>query len=205
MAAPCARAGREADAVRLVAVTKYAGVEEARALVDLGLRDLGENRLAGVREKIEALQGSGVRWHMIGNVQRRKAREVVALFDTVDAVDRPALGEALQRHCEARGKRMDVLAEINVSGEASKHGAPLDEAEALLDALRPFDLLRVQGLLCMAPRGAGEAELRGVFRRMRALAEAHGLAELSMGMSNDFEIAIEEGATQVRIGQALFQ
>jgi len=203
MDATARRAGRDPAGIRLVGVTKTASVYEAQILRDLGVLDLAENRPEHARPKIEAL-GSVVRWHFIGNLQRRKARETVSLFHTVDAIDRVELGEAVQRRCEELGRNLDALIEINVSGEASKHGfAPLELPGALRD-MRAFDRIRVQGLLTMAPWGAPEAEIRSAFRGLRELAHEHGLAELSMGMTDDFEIAIEEGATQIRIGRALF-
>lgn len=203
MAKAATRAGRDPQKVMLVAVTKTAGIAEIQALLGCGITQLGENRVETARAKIETI-GPAAQWHMIGNIQRRRAREVVALFDAVDAVDRVALAEALQRRCEEQDRILDVLIEVNVSGEAVKHGFSPD---ALADGLRQmafFDRLQVQGLMTMAPFGAPPELLRQVFGGLRELAGAHGLRELSMGMSDDFEIAIEEGATQVRIGSALF-
>lgn len=198
------RAGRDPGSVRLVAVTKTVGVEEARILVELGVTDLGENRVEGAREKIEAV-GHGARWHMIGNVQRRKARDVVGLFDTVDSVDRVEVGEALAQRCLEQGRELEVLLEVNVSGEASKHGF---EPENVADAVRQmaqWRSLHVRGVMTMAPFVADAEAVRPVFARLRRLAGELGLAEVSMGMTNDFEVAVEEGATQVRIGSALFE
>lgn len=202
--ASAARAGRDPASVRLVAVTKTVGVDEARMLVELGVTDLGENRIDGAREKIEAV-GRGARWHMIGNVQRRKARDVAALFDTVDSVDLVEVGEALGQRCEEQGRELDVLLEVNVSGEASKHGF---EPENVADAVRQMAQwrnLHVRGLMTMAPFEEEPEAVRPVFARLRRLAGGLGLAEVSMGMTNDFEVAVEEGATQVRIGTALFE
>ena len=203
MASACARAGRAPGAARLVAVTKSAGVEECRILRGLGVSEMGENRIDVAAPKVAALD-NGVVWHMIGNVQRRKAREVAQLFDAVDAIDRLELAEALQRRLEGTEKRLSVLLEVNVSGEESKHGFAPDDVAAVLRAMAGYDRLVLEGAMTMAPFDAPEAEIRGYFRRLKALTVEHGLPECSMGMTNDFEIAIEEGATQVRVGSALF-
>ncbi|HNR30502.1 MAG TPA: YggS family pyridoxal phosphate-dependent enzyme [Candidatus Hydrogenedentes bacterium] len=199
-----ARAGRRPEDVRLVAVTKTVDIEEIRALIALGVTDLGENRVDQARIKIAELEKYRPCWHMIGTVQRRKARDVAALFDTVDAVDRLELADALQQRCMEQDRRLRVLIEVNVSGESQKHGFAPDAIEAALEHISGLDRLRVEGLMTMAPFGAPEVVLRGVFGGLRALADRFALPERSMGMSDDFETAIEEGATQVRIGTALF-
>lgn len=203
IAAACNRAGREFNSVQLVAVTKAVGIDECRILHALGVTHMGENRIEIAAPKVEAL-GSAITWHMIGNIQRRKAREVVQIFDRVDAVDRLELAEALQRRLEGTDKHLPVLLEVNVSGEVSKHGfAPEDLPNALRD-LGAFNHLQITGLMTMAPFDAPEPDIRAYFRHLKALTRDHGLPECSMGMTNDYEIAIEEGATQVRIGSALF-
>lgn len=204
MDAAAGRAGRSPESVRLLAVTKSVGVEEVRALVDLGISDFGESRIEAARPKMDAV-GRAVRWHMIGSVQRRKARDVGAVFDWVHSVDRLELAEALNKGAEARETPLDILIEVNVSGEESKHGFRPEELPAVLPALAPLTRLRVRGLMTMAPFVDDPETVRPVFAGLRRLAEAHGLAELSMGMSNDYEVAIEEGATIVRIGTALFE
>ena len=203
MAEAAVRSGRSSDSVRLVAVTKAVGIEEARALLELGVSDLGENRVEDARTKVEAL-GSQAQWHMIGTVQRRKAGEVVELFAYVDSVDRVELAEALERKCAEHAKMMPVLLEVNVSGEASKHGFVPADLPSALERIGRLAHLRAEGLMTMAPLADDPEEVRPVFAGLRKLAEPLGLRELSMGMSNDFEVAIEEGATQVRIGTALF-
>lgn len=204
MAAAAERAGHPPETVQLVAVTKTVGLDEVHALCDLGIQHLGENRLQAAQPKIAALDRD-VLWHMIGPVQRRKAKEVVNLFQCVDAVDRIEVAEALNKRCDEQGTRMDVLLEVNVSGEQQKHGFRPDELELALDSMRKLDSLRVQGLMTMAPYVEDPEKTRPVFAGLRRIAQQFGLTELSMGMTNDFEIAIEEGATQVRIGSALFQ
>jgi hypothetical protein len=197
------RRGRSPEAVRLVAVTKSVGVAEAQVLRDLGVADLGENRVEDARPKIETM-GRTVCWHMIGSVQRRKAPDVAALFDCVDSVDRVELAEALDRRCEKHGRDLRLLIEVNVSGEAAKHGFTPANVEAALNHIRRLPRLTVEGLMTMAPLVDDPETVRPVFARLRRLAEQVGVQEISMGMSNDFEVAVEEGATQVRIGAALF-
>ncbi len=199
------RAGRDPGSIRLVAVTKTVGVEEIRVLANLGVTEFGENRLQPAQPKIEALRARGLTWHMLGPVQRRKARDVVTLFDYVDAVDRVAVAEALDKRCAELETRKAVLIEVNVSGEEQKHGFTPTALPEAIAAMRACERLDVQGLMTMAPFGAGELVLRKVFASLRDLCEAYGLPEISMGMSQDFEVAVEEGATQVRIGSALFQ
>lgn len=198
------RGGRASRDIRLVAVTKSVGVAEARILYDLGVTDLGENRVEQARGKVEAVH-SGVVWHMIGTIQRRKAREVTGLFDLVDSVDRLELAESLERRCAELGKVLPVLLEVNVAGEESKHGFDLEEIGSAFERVNDLDHLEVRGLMTMAPY-TEDAELsRPLFARLRGSAEELGVTDVSMGMTNDFEVAIEEGATEVRIGRALFK
>ncbi len=198
-------AGRQASEITLVAVTKSVGVDEIRVLRDLGIRHFGENRVDVAREKVAALADDALVWHMVGNVQRRKAKEVLRVFDTIDALDRVALADALQQRCEAEGVTCRTLLEVNVSGEAQKHGVPPDSVEEVLAHVETLSRVQVDGLLTMAPYEATDDVLRSVFRTLRDLANRAGLGVVSMGMSNDFESAIAEGATQVRIGRALFK
>jgi len=197
------RAGRSDESVRLVAITKSVGLDEARALYDLGVTDFGENRVDDARAKIEAINGPAC-WHMVGNVQRRKALDIVTRFDRVDAVDRLEIAEALDKRCREVGKIIPVLIEVNVSGEESKHGFEPHEVASAIEQIGAFDTLRVEGLMTMAPFVEDPEMVRPVFARLRELAGKLNLHELSMGMTNDFEVAVEEGATQVRIGTALF-
>lgn len=196
--------GRYGSDVRLVAVTKTVGPDEIAALADLGVNEFGENRIEHAAAKIAAFAGSGVRWHMVGSVQRRKARDVAQLFDYVDSVDRIEVAEILNRRCEEFDRTLTVLIEVNVSGENTKHGFCPEHLGAGLDYIRRLPRLRVEGLMTMAPLVDDPETVRPVFRRLRELAARYGLTELSMGMSQDYEVAIQEGATQVRIGTALF-
>ena len=199
-----ARTGRDAALVRLIAVTKTVGLAEIEALCAAGVGEMAENRVEVAQPKIAA-GPKDIVWHMIGPLQTRKAAEVVTAFSHFDAIDRVRAAEALQRRCEEQNRSLRVLVEVNVSGEASKHGfEPTDLPQALAE-MRGFDRLHLDGLMTMAPFGAGDAFLRKCFRKLKQLADNHGLTELSMGMTDDFETAIEEGATQVRIGRALFE
>ena len=204
IASAAARAGRSAESVTLVAVTKSVGLEEIRILRELGVRHFGENRVDVARAKIDALGDSEITWHMVGSIQRRKASDVVQLFDMIDAVDRVALADALQRHCEASDVHRPVLVQVNVSGEAQKHGFSPDELAGALEHFSGLDRLTVSGLMTMAPYGASREALLAQFGELRDLAGEYGLPEVSMGMSGDFEEAIEAGATQVRVGRTLF-
>lgn len=197
------RSGRVASDVKLIPVTKSVGVEEARILVELGWPELGENRIEVARPKIEAL-GPDVHWHMIGHIQRRKVRDTAALFNRVDSVDRLGLAEGLEVRCAALSKVLDVLLQVNVSGEETKGGFAPESVGDALAKIRGMAHLRVLGLMTMAPAVDDPEEARPVFSRLRELGEALGLGVLSMGMTNDFEVAVEEGATEVRIGTALF-
>lgn len=198
------RAGRQADSITLVAVTKGRPASDARALYDLGIRHFGENRIPEAESKIAGLPGDIV-WHMIGNLQRRKAAAAVRLFPRIDSVDRPELVETLNRRAQDDGKILDVLVEVNVSGEGSKHGVDPTALPGMLDFAAELPHVRVLGLMTMAPLTEDEGLIRNTFSGLRRLSESLGLPVVSMGMTLDFEIAIEEGATEVRIGSALFE
>lgn len=188
----------------LIAVTKSVGLTEIRALYDLGLRHFGENRVEAALDKIPQLADTHIIWHMIAPLQRRKVRDAVTLFQRIDAVDRIQLAETIQRRCDEADCRVEVLLELNISGEQAKQGFSPETLPVMLEAMTTLDRLEVKGLMTMAPYGAEEAALRQIFRTLRELADTHNLPVRSMGMSNDFEVAIEEGATEVRIGRSLF-
>ena len=208
------RAGRDAADVTLVAVTKTHPLEMVRAAIAAGLRDLGENRVQELIEKAEAIPGAGaggdVRWHFIGSLQRNKARDVAAAADLFHALDSPRLARALDTRAGEAGRVLPVLVQVNVSDEDAKHGVPPEAAHDLLALAAECPHLRPVGLMGMAAIAEDAADLervvRPAFRRLRQVYEASPvpLSVLSMGMSGDFEVAVEEGATHVRVGSALF-
>jgi PLP dependent protein len=202
-----ARRGGHGQEVRIIAVTKTHGPDAVAAAWSAGLEDVGENRIQEAVGKMAA--GSPpVRWHLIGHLQRNKVKSADGFF-LVHSIDSMRLAEAVDAHARASDRRQNGLVQVNVAGEASKGGfAPADLAAAA-DRMKAMDGLEVQGVMTMAPLEASETELRRVFsdaRRARALFLERGLAatELSMGMSGDYEIAVEEGATYVRLGTILF-
>jgi hypothetical protein len=201
--AACRRSGRDPAGVTLVAVTKSAGDADVEALLDLGVRDLGESR--AVEGSARAARfGGDVRWHFIGHLQTNKAAKVAAAFHVLHSLDRPALAEEFEKKCAARNRTRPVFVQVNVSGEASKGGFRPEEAAAAVAGVRADrPHLEVAGLMTMAPAGEPE-EARPYFRRLRELAAACGVPGLSMGMTGDFEVAVEEGATHIRVGTALF-
>ncbi len=203
MAAAAARAGRRPDEVLLVGVSKTVEVERLRAAVAAGLAALGENRVQEAGPKIAAL-GRGVAWHLVGHLQTNKVRDALELFDLIHSLDRLELVDPLERRAAARGRPVETLLQVNLAGEASKGGVAPDDVGAALEAIAKHDHVRVRGLMAIPPAVTRPEEARPWFRALRGLAERHGLRELSMGMSGDFEIAIEEGATMVRVGTAIF-
>jgi len=197
------RAGRRADDVLLVGVSKTVDAARIRAAVAAGLAALGENRVQEARDKIAEL-GRPVAWHLVGHLQTNKAREALDLFDVVHSVDRIELARELDRRARARGRPVDALVQVNVAAEPSKGGWPPEAVETAVEALTALGGLRVRGLMTIPPAVDRAEDARGWFRALRKLAERHGLADLSMGMSGDFEVAVEEGATMVRVGTAIF-
>lgn len=201
IARAAARAGRDPRAVRLIAASKTKPAAAVRAAIDAGVADVGENYVQEAQAKRAAV-GAGAAWHLIGHLQRNKAARAAEVFDCIQTVDSAALGGALSRHAAARGRPLRVLVEVRLGGEATKSGVEPAALPALLAALRLPGLL-VEGLMTVPPPADAEAA-RPHFRALRALRDAAGLRELSMGMSDDFEVAIEEGATMVRVGRAIF-
>ncbi len=204
IAAAACSAGRDPSGVRLICVTKGIPVERIREAVAAGIREIGENRVQEAQEKQPAL-GRDLRWHMIGRLQRNKAKFAVELFDVIHSVDSLELIEALERF--ERG--MDLLIQVNVSGEAAKGGCRPEKAAALAEVILKTKHLRWTGLMTMAPFSQNPEGARPFFRKLRELRdqleERFGRKlDLSMGMSGDFEVAVQEGATMVRIGTAIF-
>ncbi|WP_281301607.1 MULTISPECIES: YggS family pyridoxal phosphate-dependent enzyme [unclassified Iodidimonas] len=212
IAAACARAGRDLAGVRLLPVSKT--VEEARIRMAhaAGLTEFGENKVQEAREKAEAMADLPIAWSVIGHLQTNKAKYVARFAAEFQALDSLKVAEVLDRRLQAEGRSLDVFVQINSSGEASKYGLAPEDAHAFLRALPAFSALKVRGLMTLAVFSADAARVRACFRLMRNLrdrlrdAAPDGVAldNLSMGMSGDYEIAIEEGATVVRVGQAIF-
>ena len=202
IAAACQRAGRASSEITLVAVTKTFPASAVSEAIAAGASDVGENRVQEARDKKPEVRG-GARWHLIGHLQSNKAKDAVKLFDVIQSVDSLALAEKIARAAEAIGKRQEVLLQINVGDETQKSGAPFDDAASIADAMRAMPALHLRGLMAIPPIGGAE-ETRPYFRRLRELRDQLALEHLSMGMSEDFEAAIEEGATIVRVGRAIF-
>ena len=213
MADAAARAGRAADEVRLLAVTKYVGLPEIRALVEAGCVELGESRPQQLWYRAAALSDLPVHWHMIGHLQRNKVRRTLPLVELIHSADSQRLIAELDAAAGEAGRPAALLLEVNISGEAAKHGFAPERIEPFLPQLAGFADLRVRGLMCMAGLEGDLDAARREFAALRTLGErlrkncpeGIRLDELSMGMSGDFEAAIEEGATIVRIGSAIFE
>jgi PLP dependent protein len=201
------RSGRDPDSVKLVAVTKTVGLEEVRRAADLGICDFGENRVQDAARKVESMPG--VRWHFIGHLQSNKVKDVLPAYSLIHSLDRLSLAESLQRGAEKLGLDPEVLIQVNVSAEKSKFGLAPEDFPGFLKKISSFDRLLVRGLMTMAPFVDDPEETRPCFEMLRRLRDENAkpgleLPELSMGMTNDYVIAVEEGATMVRIGSALF-
>jgi pyridoxal phosphate enzyme (YggS family) len=194
------RAGRRPEDILLIGVSKTVPAERVREAVEAGLAALGENRVQEAKEKIRVL-GRPVPWHLIGHLQTNKVKDALDLFDVIQSVDRPALAAELARRAR---RPVDVLVEVNLAGEPAKSGFAPAEVKPAVDALAALPGLRVRGLMAIPPAAADAGQARPWFRALRDLRDAAGLRELSMGMSADFEVAIEEGATMVRVGTAIF-
>ena len=197
------RAGRRAEDVLLVGVSKTVDVARIRAAVAAGLGALGENRVQEARDKITEL-GRTVKWHLVGHLQTNKVRDALELFDVIHSVDRIDLARELDRRARAKGRTIDAFVQVNVGGELSKGGWPPEAVETAVGAISALSGLKLRGLMTIPPAVERAEDARAWFRTLRKLAERHGLPELSMGMSADFEVAIEEGATMVRVGTAVF-
>jgi pyridoxal phosphate enzyme (YggS family) len=199
MAAACARAGRDPASVKLIAVGKTKPIDLLREARAAGQTIFGENYAQELREKADALPGA--EWHFIGALQTNKAKLVVGRATLIHTCDRIGLAQELSKRAKAAGLTQRVLLEVNVGREPQKAGVLPEEAPALLDQVRALAALACEGLMCIPP---AEGDARRDFRSLRQLAESLGLRELSMGMTADYETAIEEGATLVRVGTAIF-
>ncbi|MFN0021181.1 MAG: YggS family pyridoxal phosphate-dependent enzyme [Pirellulaceae bacterium] len=213
MAAAAVRAGRRPEEVRLVGVTKYVDVETARALFHAGLHDLAESRPQELWKKAEALQDLPIRWHLIGNLQRNKVERTLPHVSLLHSGDSLRLLAAASATAVKQGRVMETLLEVNISGDETKHGFRPDELRPLLSPIGQLPGLKIRGLMTMAALEGGSARARRDFAALRELRDSLraecppqiDLTELSMGMSGDFVEAIEEGATIIRVGSALFE
>jgi len=213
MARAAARAGRRAEDVTLVAVGKTFPAEAVREAFAAGVRDFGENRVQEAEAKAPSLldlRSAGLRWHLVGHLQKNKSKKAVTLFDVIQSLDEVELAHHLEHYGAEQGKTVSALVQVDLAGEATKFGLEEKLVLPALENLRGFKSLRVQGLMVLPPFGDAPESGRPYFRRLRELrdrAAREGLlrgSELSMGMSHDFEVAIEEGATLVRVGTAIF-
>jgi len=211
IAAAAVRSGRDPSEVRLMGVTKTVGDDRILQAIEAGIDIIGENYVQEAKRKIE-LMGKSVEWHFIGHLQSNKARYAVRLFDMIHSVNRVSLAEELNRRAAAAGLVCRVLVEVNLAGEESKSGAPPEEAPGLVRAVSQLANLSVRGLMTMAPWYEDPEKARPCFAGLRGLRDRIDaekipnvtLRELSMGMTDDFEVAVEEGSTIVRIGRAIF-
>lgn len=213
MSVAAMKADRCPSEVRLIAVSKGVGADTIIKGIESGLREFGESRVQAAYDKIIQLgpapAGSKVVWHLIGHLQKNKARTAIGLFDMIHSIDSPELAEVIDRHAGAAGKVQKVLVQVKLSDEESKYGISKEDVHAMLGNMRALKNLDVRGLMTIPPYFEDPEMARPYFRELsdiRKVAEGFGFAltELSMGMSNDFEVAIEEGATMVRVGTAIF-
>ncbi|MFA6956389.1 MAG: YggS family pyridoxal phosphate-dependent enzyme [Thermoanaerobaculia bacterium] len=209
IARACERTGRDVSSVRLIGVSKTFGPDAIRSAVEAGVLDFGENRVQELREKIGDV-GRDARWHMIGHLQSNKAKDAVHLFDVVQSVDRISLAEKLDKEAGEAGRTLEVLVQVNIGAEPQKSGVEIADAPKLVHDLLALKHLSLRGLMTIPPID-DDKRTRGYFRALRELRDAISadlpggtLSELSMGMTDDFEVAIEEGSTMVRVGRAIF-
>lgn len=207
------RAGRSPDGIRLIAVTKTVSADSVKTAVEIGLREFGENRVQEAQKKISdpglQLKNRSVLWHLVGHLQKNKARVAVNLFDLIQSIDSVALAEEVDRHAEKSGKRQRILLQVKLSYEESKYGILKKNIKDMLARISGYQNLQVEGLMTIPPFNDDTEKVRPFFAELRELRNSlelsgYSLPELSMGMSHDYEVAIEEGATMVRVGTALF-
>ncbi len=206
----CERSGRSRDDITLVAVTKSISDERTAQFIKAGMTNVGENRTESMIQKHAAIhqENDETKWHFIGNLQSRKVKDIIDIVDVIHSIERLSVVKQVNKRAS---KPIDCFVQVNVSGEASKSGISPEEVQSFIESLKDYENVRVIGLMTMAPYEATEEELRQYFSQMRHLRDTIAAqnwlhapcTELSMGMSNDFEIAVEEGATHVRIGTAL--
>jgi pyridoxal phosphate enzyme (YggS family) len=206
------RAGRDPDSIRLVAISKTFGVEHIRCAAEEGQVDFGENKLQEAVAKMDATADLRLRWHLVGHLQSNKARKAAGRFDMIHSLDRPEIGRALDEAAAAADRRLAVLAQVDLAGEPTKHGAREEDLASICEEARAWRAVKLVGLMLLPPAVDDPEAARPHFQALQVVRQrllARGvpssmLAELSMGMSHDFEVAVEEGATLVRVGSAIF-
>lgn len=203
IAAACRRAGRSPADVLLIAVSKTMDANRVRLAIEAGAAALGENRVQEAKDKIDAL-GHPIPWHLIGHLQTNKARDAAKLFDCIQSIDRMDLATEVDRRVRALDRTIDVLVEVNLGEEPQKGGVLPGDLKGLLDGVRGLAGLKLKGLMAIPPASPDPEATRPFFRRLREMRDEAGLQHLSMGMSADYQVAIEEGATIVRVGTAIF-
>ena len=206
------RAGRDADEIKLIAVTKTVDVDKVEEAIAAGALDAGENKPQELARKYEVL-GDKIRWHQIGSLQTNKVKYIIDKVCMIHSLDREGLAEEIDKRASKIGRVIDCLVQVNISGEESKHGMSREEVEPFVRLIaEKYPNIKIKGLMTMAPFDAEKDEIRKVFRDLKELSDEINnmnignveMRELSMGMTNDFEIAVEEGATMVRVGTAIF-
>lgn len=208
----CRRAGRNPNEVTLIAVTKAFDSTRITEAVREGVCDIGENFVKELLQKREQVLDGNIRWHFIGHVQTNKVKSLVEVVHLIHSVDSYRVAQEVEKRASKVSRTVDVLLEINTTGEATKYGVPPEEAKALVKKIAPFEHVRIRGLMTIGPFSPDPEESRPCFRKLRELSESIAaqsienveMTHLSMGMTNDFEVAVEEGATLVRLGTALF-
>lgn len=205
----CERSGRPEGSVKLVCVTKEADIEDVQTAVLAGVTDIGENRVQDALSKYKAI-GDKVVWHLIGHLQTNKARDAVRIFSLIHSVDSIRIAEAIDKEASKIGKVQDILIQVNTSGEETKFGAKPGDAGDMIEEVSLYSNVTIKGLMTIAPEAKDADKIRPYFRKLKELLDdindkrGTKYDALSMGMTNDFEIAIEEGSTIVRIGRAIF-
>ena len=200
------RYDRDAGEITLVCVTKNRSLEDIREAIDCGIADVGENKVQETRFKYRALPS--VKWHMVGHLQTNKAKEAVEIFDLIHSVDSLRLAQEIDKHAAKLNKAQDILIEVNASGEGAKFGISPEGLYALIKSVKSLNNIKIRGLMTMAPIVENPEQARTCFRKLRGLIDSLNdlsMSILSMGMTQDYEVAIEEGATMVRIGTAIFE
>jgi pyridoxal phosphate enzyme (YggS family) len=198
------RAGRDPSGVHLVAVSKAVDIILINEAYEAGQRVFGEAKVQEALKKAERFRDTDIRWHMVGHLQKNKAKTAVSIFDLIHSVDSSELLVALNKHATEQGKVQRALIQVNLSGETSKSGVREAEVGGLIKAAEGMDNVKIEGLMTITPFFDDPEEARPFYRRIKELGDEHDLKKLSMGMSGDFEVAVEEGATLVRVGTAIF-